>query len=167
MNLPAVRPLFFRRLFKLLHEIGAIGLTGAFATCLVMAMKKPDEPLLAYAAVREQIVVVTQWILMPSLALVVVSGFLAMLVQPAYYDAGWVWVKAALGLSLFEGTLAVAGNAGHRAAELSALAATTHAGSAELTEAVHAERVTLWLLLAVCLANIVLAVWRPRFFRDG
>ncbi len=159
--------MFFRRLLKVFHEIGAIGVTGAFATCLVMAMKKPDAPLLAYVAAREQIAFVSQWLMMPSLALVIISGFVAMLLQPAYYDAGWVWVKAALGLSLFEGTLIVAGNSAHLATQLSALAATSQADTAALTDAVHAERMTLWLLLAVCLANIVLAVWRPRFIRDG
>ncbi len=162
-----MRQLFFRRLIKVVHEIGAIGVTGAFASCLVMAMKKPDAQLLAYAAAREQIAFVSQWLMMPSLVLVILSGFLAMLLQPAYYDAGWVWVKAALSLSLFEGTLIIMGNAADRATQLSALAASRHAGAAELTEAVHAERMTLWLLLTVCLANIVLAVWRPRFIRDG
>jgi hypothetical protein len=154
-------------LTKVLHEIGAIGVTGAFAACLLMATKKPEAPWIAYAAVREQIALITQWLMMPSLALVVLSGFLAMLLQPAFYDAGWAWIKAALGLSLFEGTLLTVGNAAQRAAHLSALAHTEGAGTAELTAAAHAERVTLWLLLAICLANIVLAVWRPRILRDG
>jgi Predicted integral membrane protein (DUF2269) len=167
MTLNAVHQLLFRRLIKVLHEIGAIGVTGTFATCLVMAMKKPEASLLAYAAVREEIALITQWLMMPSLALVIVSGFIAMLLQPAYYDAGWAWVKAALGLSLFEGTLVTVGNAAHRAAQLSALAATEHTSTAELLEAVHAERMTLWMLLAVCCLNIVLAVWRPRFIRAG
>jgi hypothetical protein len=152
---------------KVLHEVGALGVMGAFASCLVLAMKKPEAPLLAYAAVREQIAFITQWLMMPSLALVILSGFLAMLLQPAYYDAGWAWIKAALGLSLFEGTLLTVGNAAHRTAQLSALAVTQRAGAPELTEAIHAERTTLWLLLAICLVNIVLAVWRPRLLREG
>jgi len=37
--------------------------------------------------------------------------------------------------------------------------------AAQLAEALHAERGGLWLLLALSLANVVLAVWRPRIYR--
>jgi len=35
--------------------------------------------------------------------------------------------------------------------------------AAQLAEALHAERGGLWLLLALSLANVVLAVWRHEF----
>ena len=35
----------------------------------------------------------------------------------------------------------------------------------ELARLLHTERNSLWVLLAVCLVNVILAVWRPRILR--
>lgn len=56
-----------RRLIKILHEIGAIGVVGSLAVCILLAAKAPAFPLIAYAAARQQIAVITQWLLVPSL----------------------------------------------------------------------------------------------------
>lgn len=154
-----------RKLIKILHEVGAIGVVGSFAACIVLGAKAPPLPLIAYAAARQQIAVIAQWLLVPSLAVVLISGLLAIAANKAYVDAGWAWLKALLGVSMFEGTLVtVAGSARH-AAELSALAAAGHADPAQLAQVLRTESGSLWLLLTLALANIVIAVWRPRLYR--
>jgi len=101
----------------------------------------------------------------PSLAIVLISGLLAIAANRTYANAGWAWVKALLGLGMFEGTLISMDSGARRAAELSALAASGHGDAAQLASVLHSEWGTLWLLLAVALVNILLAVWRPRLVR--
>jgi len=153
-----------RRSLKLLHELGAIGVMGSYASCLVLvATSPPSRSLAAYAAVRQAIAAISHWLLVPSLALVVVSGLLAIAANKAYLDAGWAWFKAALGLGMFEGTLLTVAGSARRAAELSALAVNGQPDPNALAQVLHAERGGLCLLLVLSLANVVLAVWRPRF----
>jgi len=159
--------IFLRKLVKVLHEIGAVGVLGAFAASLVLIATAPGpDALLAYAASRQGIAAIARWLLVPSLALVLVSGLLAMLANDAYIDAGWAWIKALLGLSMFEGALVTVAASARHAAELSALAAAGHADAALLAQVLRTERGGLWLLLLLALANIVLAVWRPRLSLD-
>ena len=89
-----------RRLIKISHEIGAIGAMGSFAACLVLVIKGPAQPLVAYAAIRQAIAAISQWLLLPSLALVLVSGLLSIAATRAFHNAAWAWVKALLGVSL-------------------------------------------------------------------
>jgi hypothetical protein len=154
-----------RRLLKALHEIGAAGVLGTYAAWLVLVTMPRDDSLLAYAATRRGISVVAQWLLVPSLALVLITGLLAIAATQAYKDAGWAWVKALLGIGLFEGTLLTVAAGARRAAEITALAAAGQGDAAELAQILHSERGTLWLLIALSLANVVLAVWRPRLLR--
>jgi hypothetical protein len=93
--------------------------------------------------------------------LTILSGLLSMAVVPAFHDAGWVWVKAGTGILVLEGSLHVLGPIQEEAKR----GAGTLAGSADPAAAsrlLTSEINTLWLLLAVAVANIVLGVWRPR-----
>ncbi len=153
------------KLLKTLHEIGAVGVGGSLAACIVLVATAPTRSLIGYAAVRQGIAAVTQWLLVPSLALVLVSGLLALAITQAYHSAGWAWAKALLGIGMFEGTLLTIDASARKAAALSALAATGGGDPALLAEVIRTERGGLWFLLALSLANIVLAVWRPRFGR--
>src|SRR5262245_31825087 len=114
--------MILRRLLKILHELSAAGILGSLATCLVLALNGTTTALPEYIAGRQAIVSITRWIMMPSMVVVLISGLLAMAATPAYLDTAWVWIKAALGLSMFEGTLMSVGNARERVAELAALA---------------------------------------------
>jgi hypothetical protein len=154
-----------RRLLKFLHEIGAVGVMGSFAACIVLVYTAPRNSLVGYAAVRQGIAAITQWLLVPSLALVLLSGLLAIAANTAYKDAGWAWVKALLGISVFEGTLLTVGASARQAAELSALAAAGRGDPAQLSQVLHTEWGGLWILFALSVTNIILAVWRPRLFR--
>jgi uncharacterized membrane protein len=154
-----------KRLIKLLHELGAIGVVGGLAACLVLVATAPTDPVVAYAATRQNIANLVRWLLVPSLALVIVSGLLSIAINEAYKNAGWAWIKALLGISMFEGTLLTVAASARHAAELSEKAV-SGAGEPELLEQVlRTEWGGLWVLLAVAVANIVLAIWRPRFLR--
>jgi hypothetical protein len=152
------------KLIKVLHQVGSVGTGGSLAAALLLMDFIPGRPSADPAAVRQDIATLLQWLLMPSLTLVLISGLLAIAANGAYQNAGWAWVKALLGLAVFEGGFTVAGGA-RRAAELSTLAAGGQGDAAELARVLRAERGTLWLLLAVAVINILLAVWRPRLGR--
>lgn len=154
-----------KRFLKFLHEISAVGVTGSFAVCLVLVATAPEHSLVGYAAVRAGIAAIAKWLLVPSLALVLISGLLAIAVNRAFHNAGWAWFKALLGISMFEGTLVTVGAGARRAAELSEAAVNGRGNAAELSQVLHSEWASLWFLLALTVVNVVLAVWRPRFSR--
>lgn len=154
-----------RRLIKALHEFGAIGTMGSLVVCLAIVIATPAEPTAGYAAVRAALAVVARWLLLPSLILVLASGMLAMMANRAFMDAGWAWLKTLMGITMFEGTLLTISGTGRRAAELTAAAVGGGGDPAELAALLRAERGGLWLLLALCAANVALAVWRPRLTR--
>jgi hypothetical protein len=153
------------RLIKLLHELGAIGVVGGLAACLVLVATAPTDPVVAYAATRQNIANLVRWLLVPSLALVIVSGLLSIAINETYKNAGWAWIKALLGISMFEGTLLTVAASARKAAELSEKAVSGAGEPALLEQVLRTEWGGLWVLLAVAVANIVLAIWRPRFLR--
>jgi len=153
------------RLIKFIHELGAIGVIGAFAADLVLIRYSPTDSLVGYAAVRQGIAAISQWLLVPSLALTLISGLLAFAATEAYKNAGWAWTKALLGISMFEGALLTVAASARHAAELSALAASGHPDPAQLAEVLRTERGGIWVLLFVAILNVVIGVWRPRFTR--
>ena len=144
---------------KVLHDVASIGFGGALAACLVINLTADRASPADFAAARDVFAAVAQYLLIPSMFIVVVSGLIALAATQAYLNAGWAWVKALLGLSVFEATLLDVGS-GRTQAEL---AVATAATDAALVDALlRSERNTLWLLIAVSVANVVLAVWRPR-----
>jgi uncharacterized membrane protein len=154
-----------RRLLKFLHTVGAAGLTGAVAALAVLlifapaSMATPGSGPMLIAMAK-----VAAWIIGPSMALTVASGLLAMLATPAFQDKGWVWAKAATGILVLQAGLHVLGplqEEARRAANV--LADDAHKGGA--ARLFEAEVNTLWLLLAVSIANFALGIWRPRFPR--
>ena len=101
---------------------------------------------------------IARYVFMPSLAVTLISGLIAIGVTPAFHDAGWAWIKAATGISLFEGGLQTVMGPIQSAAKAAAGATSTSA----LAGIARAERNSLYVLLALAFANIVLGVWRPR-----
>lgn len=147
---------WFRLGAKVLHEIGSIGYGGALAACLVINLVANRASPEQFAAARKLFAAIAQYVLFPSMGIVVVSGLFALAATRAYINAGWAWVKALLGLSVFEATLLIVGS-GQRQAELTAATDPTLVDTM-----LRSERLTLWLLITVSVANVVLAVWRPR-----
>lgn len=155
-----------RRLVKFLHTVGAIGMMGAMATFLVLLLFLPEPTSVAeYARMRLAMAGISNWVFLPSLVLTLISGLLAIAVTRAYQDVGWVWVKLATGISVFEGGLtAVHGSMGREAA-LSAQALSHVVDPTKLGGSLSSEWGTLWVMLAVSALNVGLGVWRPRFRR--
>lgn len=155
-----------RSLMKFLHTMGATGLMGAMAALVVMlGVAPPPSALDGYAAARGAMGAVATWIVLPSLALTLVSGLLAMTLNRGLLQAGWAWLKLATGVLMFEGVLVYVQGPMRQEAEQSALALAGRVDSATLAETLGAERNTLWVLLAVATANVVLGIWRPRLVR--
>lgn len=148
---------FWRRSLKAMHEVAAIGLGGGLAACLVINLAPAGASPANFVAAREVFDAIAHYVLVPSLAVILVSGLLAIAATRGFHDAGWAWVKALLGISLFEATLLTVGASRH-STELAAAAADPLLLATMLTS----ERNTLLLLMGICIANIVLAVWRPK-----
>ncbi len=152
-----------RRLLKFLHTMGAIGLMGAMASLVVVLSVGPAPTSLAgQAAQMGAMARIATWVFFPSLVLTLLAGLLAIAATPGYHDAGWVWVKAATGLLIFEGGFTAVLGPIQEAGRASASALAGHLDPATVARSFSAERNTLWVLLAVALANVALGVWRPR-----
>ncbi len=155
-----------RRLIKFLHTLGAIGMTGALATHLVLLAAMPDSlSLTEYSAWRQAIGAIAKWLLLPSLGLVLVSGLLAMAFGDRFHSAGWAWAKLALGVVTFEWTLLAVQGPAQRAAEARVGAAAGELDLAAIAAMVQGEWASLWVLLTIALLNVALGIWRPRFSR--
>ncbi len=152
-----------RRLLKFLHTMGAIGLTGAMACLLVVLIFAPEPTSLAgHIALTRAMARIATWIFMPSLAVTLMSGLGAMALTPGYSDAGWVWVKAATGILLFEGGFLYVVGPMQTAAKASVGLLAGQLDPAAVARSFSAERNQLWILLGVAVANVVLGIWRPR-----
>ncbi len=153
------------RTMKLLHTAGTVGLAGAVACYLVLLQGAPEPTAIeAYAAVREGIARICRWLLLPSMLAVLTSGLLAMAIHRPFLDKRWAWLKAALGIVVFKATLGVQAPA-ERGEALSLQALAGEVDAAALPTMIRDEAGTLWVLLALSLANIVLGIWRPRLRR--
>lgn len=155
-----------RRFVKFLHTVGAIGMMGAIASFLVLLCFLPEPTSIAeYVRMRAAMAGISNWIFLPSLVLTLISGLLAIAVTRAYQDVGWVWIKLATGISVFEGGLtAIHGSMGREAA-LSAQTLSQGIDPGKLGESLGSEWGTLWVMLAVTALNVALGVWRPRLRR--
>ncbi len=142
---------------KAVHDIASIGFGGALAACLVINLTANPASSVDFAASRQMFSAIAQYVLIPSMAVVVVSGLIAMMATRGHQDAGWAWVKAVLGISVFVATVRLVG-ASSKQDELAA--AVTDPGM--LDAMLRSERNMLWLLIALCVVNVVLAVWRPK-----
>ena len=146
----------FYEIVKFLHTIGAIGMMGAMACLLVLLAYLPATADAAgHAAMRVAMGAIASWVFLPSLALTLVAGLLAMAANRSYQNAGWAWIKLATGVLVFEagfsGVVGPMQDAAARSAEV--------VGTAEDAGAATG---TIWVLLAIAVLNVALGVWRPR-----
>ena len=156
-----------RRTLKILHTLASCGMVGALAGALVLLSFAPQDNLAAFADMRRSVAVLSEYILLPSLAAVVVSGLLAMAVHIPYLNKGWALAKAALGIVVFKGGLHVTGAHTAYAERIGDAAANgERLVPGMLSGALPYEEALLWGMLALSVANVVLGVWRPKFVRD-
>lgn len=140
---------------------------GALAAHIILLTMIPEpESLAEYAALRQGIGAIAKWLLLPSLGVVLVSGLLAMAFGANYYNAGWAWLKLGLGVVVFEGTLLTVQGPAMRAAEASVSALDGKLDPREIETMMRGEWGSLWVILAIAVFNVLLAIWRPRFTRD-
>jgi uncharacterized membrane protein len=156
-----------RRTLKFLHTVGSIGFCGALAALMVLHVSLPDPTEIErFATLRLAMGSVARWILLPSMGLVVVSGLLSMAATPAFHNAGWVYAKLASGILVFEGTLVYVQGPMERAAlEARAVLEGGVSDVATMASPLGAEWGSFWVLLAVGIGNVAVAIWRPRFSR--
>jgi hypothetical protein len=151
---------------KFLHTMGAIGLMGSMACLLVLlSVTPPPSSLSQYVLMRSAMSSIATWVFLPSLALTLVAGLLAIAVNRAYHNAGWAWVKLATGVLVFEWGFAAVQGPMQQEAELSAQALAGAGETAALAASLGAEMNSLWILLAVATANVMFGIWRPRLTR--
>lgn len=144
--------------------MGAIGLMGAMAALIIMLVVIPaPTELAAYAQHRGLMGKIAEWLLLPSLALVLVSGLWSMALTRGFLNAGWVWVKLATGILVFKGVLLSIQGPAEGEAKLSAAALAGDVDPGLLGSRIGEEWGVLWVMMAVAVANVVLAIWRPRF----
>ncbi len=152
-----------RRLMKFLHTMGAIGLMGAMACLLVLFSFTPAPTSLAeYALMRAAMGGVATWIFLPSLGLTLISGLVAIAINRAYQSAGWAWAKLLSGVLVFGWGFAAIQGPMQEEAELSARALAHEIDSVALATSLASEWKSLWVLLAIATANVILGIWRPR-----
>ncbi|MEM8772720.1 MAG: hypothetical protein AAGD92_13825 [Pseudomonadota bacterium] len=154
-----------RKLTKILHTVAAGGLIGGLACYLLLLGWGPQDTPVALADTRRLIAAVSNWVLLPSLGIALVSGLLAMVVHTPFLDKGWVWIKALLGILMFKGVLILVVAEANRAAKVSAQLANGEEAGSLFTSAQYAEGWAIGAVLALSIANVVLGVWRPRLMR--
>ncbi len=153
-----------RKLLKILHTLAACGLIGGLFVYMVLLVEAPQESpaAYAYADLRVSIAVLSNYVLLPSLALALVSGVLSMVVHTPFLRTRWAWVKAVSGILMFKGVLTIIGAKADYAAIAAEQIAEGKASAALLESALAYEWITLWAIMGLSVANVVLGVWRPR-----
>lgn len=153
-----------QRVMKFVHTLGAIGLAGGLAAYIIILSVTPQEAAtVEYASLRTSLAAVTSWLIVPSMLVAVVSGLVALIVNPKFMDAPWVWIKALTGLLFFEATLASIDAPAEQAAKAMAQAVAGDIDAATLAKLVRNEWGAWWMLLSLSIANVALGIWRPRF----
>ncbi|MCU0952447.1 MAG: CopD family protein [Burkholderiaceae bacterium] len=152
-----------RRTLKFIHTVSTATLVGALALQIVVAWRyTAGVPVGEVAAVgaRQALAVVSQWVLLPSMVVCIVTGLLLMGSNRTYASAGWAWAKALLGLMLIKAVISIndpaardlAAWALHAAAN--GLAAGDPAALAEVARLARMEWLGTWLTLALAVAAI-------------
>lgn len=150
-----------RKTVKFFHTLASCGLIGALLGYMIVLTYAPQATASTYADTRTTIAALCNYVLLPSLAIALITGLLSMVVHKPYLDKRWVWFKAFLGLSMFESTLAIIQAKANYAAKVSAEIAGGAASASTLATALSTEWNSLIAIMALSIANIVLGVWRP------
>jgi hypothetical protein len=154
-----------RKSLKFLHTLASCGLIGALlGYAVILTYARPDAAQ-SYAQARQTISLLCDFLLLPSLAVALVTGLFAMSVHRPFLNTRWAWAKAILGLSLFEATLGIIQSKATTAAALSAKIAAGEHEPGALAGALVSEWWALGAILTLSILQFVLGVWRPRLAR--
>ena len=153
-----------RRALKLFHIVSSAGFIGGIAVYIMLLAHSPEaKDIEAFDQNRQDIALIAHWLILPSMAVILLSGLLSIAVHRPFHEARWVWVKALSGILVFEATLASIDGPAQRAAQTSAAAIAGDLDVSELVAKVHDHTGALYILLGLAVANIMLGIWRPRF----
>jgi hypothetical protein len=161
-----------RRALKFVHTVATAALVGALVLQLLIAARYGAGLAAGEATAvgaRHVLVDVSRWLMVPSLVVVLVSGLLLMGLNRTFSSAGWVWIKALIGLLLVKAVITINDPAVRDIAALAVpggLAGDVQA-LAELARLARMEWLGGWLALALAIAGIGFGVWRPRFSASG
>ncbi len=165
---PVSRPLrmwIMRKTIKIIHSLASCGLIGGLAAYMIVLAWSPQASPAQYADVRQTIAAISNYALAPSLGVALFTGLVAMMVQRGFQEMRWVWLKAVLGFAMFEATLAVIqakANYGYETARKVAEGAET---AEALAAALSSEWTSLYAIMALSLAQVILGVSRPPLYR--
>ena len=150
-----------RKFVKFLHTLAACGMIGAGAGYLILLHYGPHETASQYASTRQAISALCDYLLVPSLGIVLVSGFVSMLAHKPYQQKGWVWIKALTTIGVFEATLAVVQSKATYGADIALKIAKGEADVSALNE-LNGEWGAISIVLGLAITNVLIGVWRPR-----
>lgn len=105
--------------------------------------------------------------LLPSLAIAMMSGLLSMVVRYPFQEQRWVWLKALLGFSMFEATIGIIQAKATTAAAISVKIAAGEPQQKALADAIANEWGSLTVIMVISIANVVVGVWRPRLWKTA
>ena len=155
-----------RRLLKLLHTLGSFGVAGGIAAYMLVLSVGPEPSATPeYLLLRESLYAISRNLVLPSMALVFLSGVLAMAAHFPFQNALWVWLKLGAGFLILESMLATVDAPARRAVGLVNGAMRGEVSEAELLAGVNNPWGAWWVILVLAGLNVVLAIWRPRFER--
>lgn len=155
-----------RTLLRLLHLLGGVGFAGALAAQLAIASVAADTPPRLLAA-RDIALSVSSNVVLPALGLMVLSGLLLLALRPALIEQRWLIGKLLICIAVCGIALAQVHGAARQARTLAvqALTSPTDATAAALATVLRSERLGAWSALALAVAAVSLALWRPRLGR--
>lgn len=153
-----------RRFLKLVHTLGSIGMAGGIAAFMLLASSSPEPAATPeYLAIREGLYTISRTLVLPSMALIFLSGVLSMAAHFPFQNALWVWLKLAAGFLIFESMLATLDAPARRAVEATTAAMNGDMEPAQLAGSIENFWGAWWAILVLAGLNVVLAIWRPRF----
>ena len=155
-----------RKTSKVLHTISACGLIGGLGCYMILLAAAPQDTPMAYAELRQSIAAISNYLLLPSLAIALITGLFSMAVHQPFLNMGWAWLKAAMGILMFKGVLTIIGAKADYAAAVSQKIAEGQAVPDVLAAALVYEWYALGAVMVLSIANVVLGIWRPRLSRQ-
>lgn len=155
-----------RKALKFLHSFAACGFVGSLLAYAVVLIYAPQDSVRAVADMRHTISALCNYLLLPSMAIALITGLLSMVVHISFQEQRWVWLKALLGISVFEATLGIVGSKANYAAALSEKI-TDKASADALASHLASEWWALGAIMSLSIANIALGVWRPSLYKKN
>ena len=154
-----------RVIVKILHTVSAAGLLGGLLAYMVLLVASPQDTPAAVLDMRISLLAVSDYLIVPSMGVCLVTGLLAMVVHRPFMDQGWALIKAFVGILMLKAVLGLAGAKASSAARFAEQVAANEVSQEVLEKAVRGEWGMMWMTALIAVANFVLGVWRPKLVK--